>query len=250
MSQFLKKVRVALTPRFLDLKTTLSNGAVVYGKNRKGYGGRGIFVYGDAIEPELLYLDRFLEKDAVFVDIGASTGIYTLKAAMHLNKGGIVLAIEPFPEVFHSLYSNVKRNNFDNVRLRNLVATDKTTTKTLWMNSNIPNTFSIANRKENSKGLSVIGVSVDDLIKWENIKRVDYIKIDAEGAEEEILVGAKETIKKHRPILQLETIVKNVNVSLDSYKIFQAPKSPNVILIPEENSRLKLVQELCWEKLN
>jgi FkbM family methyltransferase len=250
LKHLIKKIRIALTPHFMDLKTTLSNGAIVLGKNRKGYGGRGVFIYGDAIEPELMHLDKFLEKDDLFIDIGASSGIYTVKAAKHVGNSGLVISIEPFPEVFNTLYKNIIRNNFTNVRLRNLVVTDKTVEKTLWMNSNSPNTFSIVSKRENSEGMSILGVSLDDLVKWENINRVDYIKIDAEGAEEAILSGATEIINKFRPIVQLEIIVNNVEVTFDSYKIFKAPDSLNIILIPEENSKTKVAKELGWKQLN
>lgn len=236
-------------PRSMNLKTILSNGAVVYGKNKKGYGGRGIYVFGDAIEPELKYLDRFLDQDAVFIDIGASSGIYTLKAAKHLTQQGIVIAIEPFSEVFNSLYFSVQKNGFNNVRLRNFCATNKTSEKTLWMNSNLPNTFSIVERKKNSSGLSVLGVAIDDLVVWERINRLDYIKIDAEGAEMEILLGSKKSIEKYRPIIQAEVTVRSIDMKLDYYKIFKAPNSLNVLLIPQENLKIKVAQELGWEIL-
>jgi len=47
------------------LTTRLSNGAVVKGKNRAGYGGRGVFVYRDKIEREFEHIERFVEPGAV-----------------------------------------------------------------------------------------------------------------------------------------------------------------------------------------
>src|SRR5215208_1443148 len=120
MKVLLRKTRVALTPRSWLLKTRLSNGAVVYGKNRAGYGGRGIYVLRDLVEPEFQHLERFLGTSGVFVDVGASTGIYTLKMAKHFGNDGVVLAIEPFPDTIATLYRSVAANGFTNVRLRNL----------------------------------------------------------------------------------------------------------------------------------
>ena len=54
--QILRKIRLALTPRTAFLKTTLSNGVVVYGRNRAGYGGRGLYVFRESIEPEFEHL--------------------------------------------------------------------------------------------------------------------------------------------------------------------------------------------------
>lgn len=247
--QLFKKIRIAITPRFMNLKTVLSNGAAVYGKNKKGFGGRGIYIFGDAIEPELNYLDKFLDKDSVMIDIGASSGIYTLKAAKHLKDHGIVIAIEPFPEVFNSLYYSVNKNNFTNVRLRSFCVTNQTTEKTLWMNSNIPNTYSIVERHNSSIGLSVLGASIDDLVIWERLNRLDYIKIDAEGAEKDILEGAKNSIEKYRPIIQAEISVRNIDLKFNAYQVFKAQKSLNIMFIPIESPKISVAKELGWEIL-
>ena len=82
---FLRKARVALTPRSFLLQTRLENGAIVSGYNRAGYGGRGIYIYRDALEPELAALRKFLKPGFVFVDIGANVGVYTLKATTQLT---------------------------------------------------------------------------------------------------------------------------------------------------------------------
>ncbi len=47
--RILRKIRVALTPRTAFLKTTLADSLVIYGRNRAGYGGRGIYVYRESI---------------------------------------------------------------------------------------------------------------------------------------------------------------------------------------------------------
>ena len=61
MKELFKKIRVALTPRSSLLVTTLDNGAKVSGLNRSGYGGRGIYIFGDALEPELAALSHFVK---------------------------------------------------------------------------------------------------------------------------------------------------------------------------------------------
>jgi hypothetical protein len=63
------------------LKTALSDGIIIYGKNKKGFGGRGIYLYRDLIEPEFNYLSKFLDPNDVFIDVGASSGIYSIRAS-------------------------------------------------------------------------------------------------------------------------------------------------------------------------
>jgi hypothetical protein len=98
-------------------------------------------------------------------------------------------------------------------------------------------------------GISVLGVAIDDLIQWEKLTRIDYIKIDVQGAESKVLSGAKKCINIYRPIIQTEIEFKKVEVALPRYKTFQARESPNLISIPQENeSALSVVKKLDWKE--
>lgn len=250
MKVLMRKVRVALTPRHWLLKAKLANGAFVYGANREGFGGRGIYIFRESIETEFQHLELFLDTSGVFVDIGANTGIYTIKAAKHFAQdGGIVLAIEPFPDVLATLFHSIEANSFTNVRLRNFCAGDRTGSATLWRNFNKPHSFSLIKRDEKASRFSTLTVALDDLFPWEGLKRLDYLKIDAEGAEQQILSGARRTIEEYRPIIQLEVIVDEAPVGLADYSVFQAPGSPNKVYIPNENARIKLPTQLGWIQL-
>ena len=251
MGIFLKKIRVALTPREWLLKTKLSNGAVVYGKNRAGYGGRGIYIFGDSIEPEFQHLEKFLDSTGVFVDVGANTGIYSIKAGKHfLNRGGAVLSIEPFPDMLASLLKNVQANGLTNVRLRNFCAGETTHTATLWMNFNKPNSFSLLKKEEKASPLSTLVVALDDLFAWERLNRLDYLKIDAEGSEREVLSGAKKTIEKYRPIIQLEVTINDIPVELPNYLVYQAPGSLNKVYIPDDHLKKEVPKQLGWNQVS
>jgi len=251
MTQFFRKVRVALSPRESLLKTTLSNGAVVYGKNRTGFGGRGIYVLREEIEPEFTHLEQFLDTDGVFLDIGANTGIYTIKAAKHYSAGtGLVIAVEPFPDVLATLYRSIQANRFRNVHLRNACAGAVTGTASFWLNAGTPHTFSLLKRDNAADSLSSLVVSVDDLLRWEGVKRLDYMKIDVEGAEAVVLEGAKESIARFRPIIQAEITINELNFTLDKYATFRAaPDSPNNVYIPLESSKIAVAERLGWKRL-
>jgi FkbM family methyltransferase len=246
MLTLLRKVRVALTPGTALLKTTLSNGAVVYGRNRAGFGGRGIYVYRDAIEPELEHLTALLDAPGVFVDVGASTGIYSLKAARHFANQGVVLALEPFPEVFATLHHSVQANGFSNVRLRNLCAGRETGVRHFWLNEGRPHSFSLLKSDQSAATMLVLTVALDDLLRWEGLDRLDYLKIDAEGAEEEILAGAREVIETCRPIVQIETSIRETKLSWAGYVGFRAPGSRNKVCIPQDHPKISVPERLGW----
>jgi len=244
-----KQARVALTPRNRLLKAKLANGAVVYGKNRAGYGGRAVFIYGDATEPEFEHLHRFLQPDGVFIDIGANTGKWAIKAAKHYGDSGIVIAVEPFPDVMATLYRSVQANGFNNVRLRNVTIGERTTTNTLWMNNAKPHMFSLIRSDHDAQRFSTLTVSLDDLVKWEALDRLDYLKVDAEGAEDQVLRGGRATIEKYRPIIQIETVLIDAPVDLPDYSSFRAPRSSGKFYMPNEHKHIDVPLMLGWAKL-
>lgn len=249
MKIFLRKLRVALTPRGWILKSTLASGARVFGENRDGYGGRGVYVWRDAIEPEYEHLESFLDPSGVFIDVGANTGVYTIKAAKHFGNTGVVLALEPFPDVFAQLCRSVRENGFVNVRLRNMCAGKQTISSTLWKNFGKPNSFSLHKQDTGATGISVLAVALDDLFAWEQLTRCDYLKIDAEGAEQEILDGAKNLISSHRPIIQVEGTENVFKISATNYSAFRAHNGPNIVYIPNESPRSALPAQLGWDRL-
>lgn len=249
VAKVMRMTRVALTPRGMRIQTRFPDGLMVTGRNIKGYGGRGIYISRESVEPEFGFLNRFVNKDDVFVDVGANTGIYTLKAAKASGPGGTVLSLEPFPEMLADLAYNVKLNGFTNVRLRGLCAAGKTAPDSFWTNFGKPNSFSLVKRDQHASTFSVLKVSLDDLFAMEGLARCDYIKIDAEGAEQEIIEGARHIVETYRPVIQAEVTIANFNVELDDYAVFQASypngnPSPNKLFIPKESPKIKVALEL------
>jgi FkbM family methyltransferase len=245
---FLRKVRVALTPRSALLRTRLQNGAVIEAYNRSGYGGRGVYVFGDSLEPELSSLQHFLEPGQVFVDVGANVGLFTVKAAKEVGNDGLVVAIEPFIETAVQLTNNVRANRFNNVRIRTFCIGCDTQQTRLHLNKGKPNSFSLV-PKGNAESISVLSVSLDDLCRWENLKRLDYLKIDAEGAEAAVLEGAQKAISRFRPIVQVEITIHESTLNLN-YRRFTAPGSMNNVFIPAENAKaVETAMKLGWAEI-
>lgn len=248
-SKFLRKSRVALTPSGARIQTRFPDGLIVTGRNLEGYGGRGIYISREDIEPEFKFLNDFVDEGNVFIDVGANTGIYTLKAAKRVGQRGVVLSMEPFPEMLVELAYNVKLNRFNNVRLRGLCAAGKTASDLFWTNFGKPNSFSLVKRDEQAAPFSVLKIKLDDLFEMEGLSRCDYIKIDAEGSEDEIIEGAKNVIDKYRPVVQAEVTISDFEVQLDDYSIYQAKRrsgdlSPNKLFIPNESPKINIAKNL------
>lgn len=250
MKIFLRKVRVALTPRSWLLKTRLSNGALVMGQNRPGYGGRGIYIFRDALEPEIEQLENFLCPGGVFMDIGGNTGIYTVKAAQFFRThgGGTVVTYEPLPEMIAELHRNLHINRFDNVRLRSFCLGAEAGVAEFWINFNRPASSSLLNRDSGAERISALVLRLDDVFPLEKLDRLDYVKIDVEGAEAQVKAGAREIFRKFRPIIQLETDISDIGLGLEDYTAWQSKGSPNKVWIPNENPKTDTARKLGWQK--
>jgi FkbM family methyltransferase len=248
MAQLIKKAYMAIAPKN-TLLTSKVNGVKIQGYNKSGFGGRGIFLKGIDYELELRYLLHFITEGSVFFDIGANTGVYSMIAAKIVGETGTVISVEPFPEMSARVVKNAQLNNFSNVRVRTFGASDKTGVKTFWLNHGKPNSFSFSMKNGNAESLSFLTVSLDELLDWEKLSRIDYIKIDAEGEEDNVLKGAEEIIKKYKPVIQVEMSVKPSQLILDAYKVFRIPTSNNCICIPADSGKVQTAVALNWELL-
>jgi len=114
------------------------------------------------------------------------------------------------------------------------------------MNAGLPNTFSILKHDQGASAFSTLTVKLDDLLPWEGLDGLDYLKIDAEGAEGLILAGAQDVISRFRPIIQVEIIINNVGFELPKYLCLQARTGLNRIYIPMEHHKLKTLMNLGW----
>ena len=242
---FLRKVRVALSPRGTELRTKLSNGALVSGRNRKGWGGRGIYIFRDALEPELAQLEHFVRPGDTFIDVGANVGVFTVKAAQQVGPTGLVISCEPFLESALQLFRNVRLNRFNHVRIRNMAMGRETAPMQFWMNFNEPNCFSLI-REGDADALNILCVSLDDLAITEKIQRLDYLKLDAEGAEELILAGGTATIARFHPIIQVEITINSIMLPQGYTRLSAGGK--NHLYIPEGRpDALKTALGLGWK---
>jgi len=235
LTKLLRMVFIAISPRSIKLKSTLKSGIKITGFNRPGWGGRGVFISRDDIEPEVKLLNFFLKKGDCFIDIGANVGLYTLSAANILGSQGKVISYEPIPSIFNNLSENVSLNNFQTiVSCRNMCVDNFTGSSKLWMNFDRPVSFSLKKQTEVEKYIHTFSVCLKDIVVFEKLDKIDYIKIDAEGKELDIIQSGKNEILKFRPVVQLEGWRDEMkNVFLD-YKFVHSINNRNTLVIPNE----------------
>jgi FkbM family methyltransferase len=142
------------------------------------------------------------KKGQVVIDVGAWKGHFTLVASRLVGREGWVVAIEPQRDICHRLTIRLKRLGIKNVKVEHsaLYSEEKEVVLTKRNDSSF-NLFGTATGEAEVEQVRLI--SLDRLLGSLKLKSIDYVKMDIEGAELEALLGARETIRLHRPFFAI-----------------------------------------------
>jgi len=145
-------------------------------------------------------------EDGIVLDIGANIGQTALWIANCLKKKNVkIIAFEPYPSTYAKLERNVSLNKFS-IRLENMALGNKDD-KIVMVQECSTNSGGASAYNPNMNSLchpvEVVQTRLDTYLANSN-DRVTLIKIDVEGYECQVLQGAEETIKRHRPTLFVE----------------------------------------------
>jgi FkbM family methyltransferase len=163
-----------------------------------------IFVFRENYECELNHLETILLAGNTFVDVGANLGIYTLVASRIVGPSGRVISFEPSLQSFAQLEENISLNGFKNIMAARVALSDKTGQAFLYHGSDAGKNSLGSAPCEEPKGEVVATQSLDEALHQLSVETVDVIKMDVEGAEELVLLGANRTVALHRPIVLFE----------------------------------------------
>lgn len=157
-------------------------------------------------------LRKFLTAESVCVDAGANVGYYTQIAA---GLAGRVYAFEPAPVAFELLSINTVSNH--NVCRYQVALSDYEGEATFYLRD-----FGDTSSLDPDADARQVKVQVSTLDRMlSDAPRVDFIKIDVEGFERELLRGARETIERHRPVVYFELSIdcsKKLGYCFDDFK--------------------------------
>jgi len=136
----------------------------------------------------------------VVYDIGANVGYYSVLASRVLGCPGQVVAFEPDPQNIAFLRRHLEMNAIENIRVVEAAVSDRCGEAMFQQEAS---RYMGALRQ--SGALLVRTLSVDDLVSSGKFPSPDVIKIDVEGAEQQVLLGAKQTLRSCHPLLFLAT---------------------------------------------
>lgn len=157
-------------------------------------------------EPEATRLFKsHIKEDMCVVDIGSNIGYYVLLAATIVGPKGKVLAIEPAVNNHQLLIANARVNKIKNVEFVQCAIGDKDGVSKFYI-TEASNTSSLI-PPINGKIVALTQVKtrrLDTLLKEHSFTRVDFVRMDIEGAEVAAVDGMRDTLKRHKPTILAE----------------------------------------------
>lgn len=145
--------------------------------------------YGGGYEPEVVkIIKQYVRPGMSVMDIGARVGLHTMRLKKLAGREGKVFAIEPDEKTFSILLKNAGLNNFS------IIAENK----------------AFADKDKDHE------ITLDSYVREKRIGRLDFIKLDTDGFEYQIVKGGIDTLKRFKPVMVVEFNKKSLeNGSLE-----------------------------------
>ena len=161
----------------------------------------------DFEQGEQNFLIRFLQPGMIALDVGAHHGLYTLLASRKVDIKGRVIAFEPSPRERRRLQLHVKINRCTNVHIEPFALSSNEGTAELFVclgQETGCNSLRPPAVNEPMKKVQVPITTLDRYLEQIAIDKVDFVKMDVEGAELEVLHGASKLLGNYRPLILCE----------------------------------------------
>ena len=153
-------------------------------------------------EPDIaLAIDALVPDDGTLVDVGANWGYFPVSLAGRPGFRGRIVAIEPFPSSYAGLETIVAALQLGD-RVETLPVAIGREVGEVSMTDEV---FSGNNRVAGREGVVRVSQTTLDLLAGrDDLSRIDFIKIDVEGGEADVIAGAAETIRRCAPAIMFE----------------------------------------------
>lgn len=170
--------------------------------------GAAIYWRGAHDWAPIFVLGKILKKGQTIIDVGANQGEYSLWAVKQAGPNGRIIAFEPMDGLFGQLKTNFSLNP----------GYQKALIPVKTGLSDKPGQLNLYGKEGDNEGVNTMFPTeshtvliqkikldtLDNQLNLMNTGSVDLIKVDVEGAELQVLKGALNTLKKHKPYLMIE----------------------------------------------
>jgi FkbM family methyltransferase len=149
-------------------------------------------------------ISKILKKGMYCIDIGSNIGYYALLENKIVGNEGRIVSIEPSPTNFKLLKENILLQNSSNMEAYNFAAGNKKGTVKFMIDTK-SNWCKVVDDDEVSDNvIDIESNTLDNFLEKLSIRQIDFLRMDVEGFEANIIEGAQKTIQKFKPILAIE----------------------------------------------
>lgn len=159
---------------------------------------------GDWFEDEIKFVRSLLRPGEKVIDIGANYGVYTLTMAKAVGPAGCVWAFEPASGTATLLSESVSTNKMDNVVVEQAAVSCRSGVAKLSLNANSELNSLLHDSQPGGMTETVPLTTLDEYVELHDLKEVVFLKLDAEGEEENILRGGVRFFSTQSPLIQYE----------------------------------------------
>ena len=172
-----------------------------------------------------------INTEDVVIDVGGHIGLFSLYASQFC-KSGKIFTFEPVKENFQLLSENVSLNNLSNLKTFNLAVSNSNSSRKLYLNEDAAGHSMFS---ESSQSITVNSISLKQIFDDNDIIHCDFLKLDCEGSEYEIIKNLpKEYFQKIKKMIieyhmadthpellsELMEILKSHNYEIETKKLF------------------------------
>lgn len=200
LPRFLKRPVNALLSSFIS--EYIKIGRVEIALNKKDPIVCGALTLGVYEKCESRLIQEKLKPGMTFIDLGANVGLYTALAADIVGSSGTVFAFEPDKDNFGFLEKTVAKNGFSNTECYQIAISDHNGTGVLFHSEENLGDHRIYDSNDGRESNSVELMTLDHFVTTHKITKVDFIKIDIQGAEGLAMKGM-ENVLRNNPHIQI-----------------------------------------------
>lgn len=183
----------------------------------------------DWFEDEIKFLRTLLQPGQKIIDIGANYGVYTLSMAKCAGPTGRVWAFEPTSSTAALLSDSIALNQYDQVVLEKSALSNVMGTAQLALNANSELNALVHGDQSPGQSEAVPLVTLDSCMATHDWEGIDFMKIDAEGEEANILRGGAHFFATQSPLVEyeikagnemhLELVQRFSEIGYDAYRL-------------------------------
>ncbi len=163
--------------------------------------GRSLDLYGEYSEGEVDLFRKILQPGNVVIEVGANIGAHTVALAQLVTKSGVVIAFEPQRVLFQTLCANLALNSISNVYCFQQAIGDETSAIMIpALDYTAENNFGALSLGSYQAGEQVPLSTLDGF----NFPACNFLKIDVEGMERQVIEGARKLIGRFKPVIYVE----------------------------------------------